>query len=44
MEEIDQNEQSTSEVITVDGNAFVKNNDGSLIDEEFEDDSNLIYR
>lgn len=41
-EEIDQND----EVITVDGNAFVKNNDGSLvklIGEEY-DESSLIYR
>lgn len=42
----DKGEQSAPEVITVDGNAFVKNSDGSLIklnSEEY-DESSLIYR
>lgn len=45
-ESIDQNEQSTPEIISVGGSSFVKNNDGSLmkLNDDYDDDSNLIYR
>lgn len=40
-------EHSAPEMITVDGNAFAKHSDGSLIklnNDDYDDESNLIYR